>query len=54
MFKDIRLSEDTTTEFKQNALGRGLHIDLSIKILTTGNWPNDNRETLQVILPREI
>lgn len=51
MFKDIKMSEDSMIEFKQTHFSKKLSVDMNVKILTTGNWPNDNKETLQVILP---
>ena len=44
MFKDIKMSEETMTEFKQSQLSKKLTIDMSIRVLTTGNWPNENKE----------
>ena len=55
MFKDIRMSEDTMLEFKSTTLAKQLSIDLSVKVLTTGNWPNEAKDAVQnVQLPREI
>jgi len=41
MFKDIKMSDDTMTEFKGTSLSKQLNFDLSVKVLTTGNWPNE-------------
>lgn len=46
MFKDIKLSEETMIEFKQTPLAKKLSVDMSIKVLTTGNWPNENKEAI--------
>ena len=27
---------------------------MTVKVLTTGNWPNEGKESMQVILPKEI
>jgi hypothetical protein len=44
MFKDIKMSEETMNEFRNNALGRKLSLEMSVKILTTGNWPNESKD----------
>jgi Cullin family len=41
MFKDIKMSEDTMTEFRGTSLAKQLTFELSVKVLTTGNWPNE-------------
>ena len=41
MFRDIKMSEDTMNEFRTTSLSKQLNFDLSVKVLTTGNWPND-------------
>lgn len=55
MFKDIRMSEETMIEFKNTQLSKSLQIEMSVKVLTTGNWPNETKDTAQaVVLPKEI
>lgn len=41
MFKDIKMSEDTMSEFRATSLSKQLSIELNVKVLTTGNWPNE-------------
>jgi len=53
MFKDIKMSEEIMGEFKGSQFNKNLPVDLSVKVLTTGNWPNDSRDS-QVTLPKEI
>lgn len=45
MFKDIKMSDETMNEYKQTSLAKKLNIELSVKVLTTGNWPNDMKES---------
>jgi len=54
MFKDMKMSEDTMIEFKQTQLAKKLPFEMTVKVLTTGNWPNEGKESMQVILPKEI
>jgi cullin 3 len=55
MFKDIKMSEDTMIEFKGTQLAKKLTLEMSVKVLTTGNWPNETKDTsFMVILPKEI
>ena len=55
MFKDIKMSEETVNEFKQTQFAKKLSVEMQVKILTTGNWPNETKDTtLQVVLPKEI
>ena len=55
MFKDIRMSEETMQEFKNTQLSKALSIEMSVKVLTTGNWPNETKDTVQAVnLPKEI
>jgi hypothetical protein len=44
MFRDVRVSEETMFEFKTSALAKQLPIELSVKVLTTGNWPNESKD----------
>jgi cullin 3 len=56
MFKDIKMSEDTMTEFRATTLSKQLTFELNVKVLTTGNWPNEQKDQSAIIasLPREI
>ena len=55
MFKDIKMSDETMNEFRTTQLSKKLTLDMNVKILTTGNWPNDSKDnTFMVILPKEI
>lgn len=55
MFKDIKMSEETMLEFRGTSMAKSLPVDLQIKVLTTGNWPNESKEQINVVcLPREI
>lgn len=55
MFKDIRMSEETMLEFRGTNFSKQLQIDLHVKVLTTGNWPNETKDNINVIsLPKEI
>lgn len=54
MFKDIILSEELTAEFKSSPFGRITEIELNVKVLTAGNWPNEQKDQLLSYLPREL
>ena len=56
MFKDITMSEATMQEFKGSSLNKQLNFELSVKVLTTGNWPNEQKDQSAILanLPREI
>lgn len=41
MFRDIKISEETMQDFRQHPLAKQVPFDLAIKVLTTGNWPNE-------------
>lgn len=43
MFKDIKQSEQRMQEFKES-VGANLEYDIQVKVLTTGHWPNENRD----------
>ena len=42
MFKDMELSKDMQTEFSQmvQSSNRGLSLDFSVEVLTSGTWPS--------------
>lgn len=45
MFKDIKMSEELTKEFQGTQMYSSLQpLEMNIKVLTTGHWPNDQRE----------
>lgn len=56
MFRDIKMSEDTMNEFRTTSLSKQLNFDVGVKVLTTGNWPNDPKDYKDILsaLPREI
>lgn len=43
MFKDIKMSEQRMQEFKKSPSHSMIAIDFNVKVLTTGNWPNENK-----------
>jgi hypothetical protein len=47
MFKDIKMSEQRMQDFKKSPSSQRLKIDLNVKVLTTGNWPNESRDPSQ-------
>jgi len=55
MFKDIKMSEETMTEFRATQAAKKLTVEMSVKVLTTGNWPNETKDqSYMVTLPKEI
>lgn len=65
MYRDIKSSEQRMQDFKKSSASHSVHIDLNVKVLTTGHWPNDSRDMagaqeqafhqMEVIsIPREI
>lgn len=55
MFKDMKMSNDINSEFNQLALAKSLPLDLNIKVLTAGHWPNDGKKEPALSgIPREI
>ena len=45
MFKDMKMSDELCQEFKSNPASEQLEIDFSVKVLTQGHWPNDQKDT---------
>ena len=41
MFKDVQLSADIMDEFKASEVGKRLDIEMDVKVLTTGFWPQN-------------
>lgn len=56
MFKDIKVSEELTAEFKTKPSCLALSLELNMKVLTQGHWPKDGKEPVPqlVSLPKEI
>eukprot|EP00698_Gefionella_okellyi_P004130 TRINITY_DN13866_c0_g1_i1.p1 TRINITY_DN13866_c0_g1~~TRINITY_DN13866_c0_g1_i1.p1 ORF type:complete len:812 (+),score=199.83 TRINITY_DN13866_c0_g1_i1:196-2436(+) len=54
MFKDIDLSHDIMTSFKQHARSQQKlgDIDMSVFVLTTGHWPN--YKPVEITLPKDL
>ena len=46
MFKDMKMSEELCTEFRSSVTSDSLEIDFSVKVLTQGHWPNDQKDTV--------
>jgi len=44
MFKDIKMSEQRMQDFKKSPSYQMLSVDLNVKVLTTGHWPNESRD----------
>lgn len=44
MFKDIKMSEQRMHDFKKIQSYQLLSVDLNVKVLTTGHWPNESRD----------
>lgn len=44
MFKDMKLSDDLMVEFRQTEACKELPLDLNMKVLTQGHWPNEKQE----------
>jgi hypothetical protein len=44
MFKDVKMSEQRNQEFKQSQSYRCINFDFNVKVLTTGQWPNQTRD----------
>lgn len=55
MYKDVKLSEELTRDFQQTQTYQQLQpLELSLKVLTTGHWPLEQKEQPPVSLPREL
>ena len=55
MFKDMKMSDELCQEFKSNPASESLEIDFSVKVLTQGHWPNDQKDAqFFQQLPNEI
>lgn len=45
MFKDMKMSEELTKEFQSTSIYNSIQpLEMNVKVLTTGHWPNDQRE----------
>jgi len=56
MFKDMKMSDDLTSEFKTKPSCQSLSVELNVKVLTSGHWPNDSKDQQPQLgtLPPEI
>ena len=56
MFKDMKMSDELTSEFKTKPACSTLSVELNVKVLTSGHWPNDGKEQQQQVatMPPEI
>jgi len=46
MFKDMKMSDELCQEFKQsNQNSESIEIDFTVKVLTQGHWPNDQKDS---------
>ena len=56
MFKDMKMSDELATEFRGKPAYQSLSVDISVKVLTSGHWPNDGKETSHSLgnLPHEV
>lgn len=56
MFKDMKMSDELMVEFRQTPSAKNLPIELNVKVLTQGHWPNERQEVnMQLVqLPKEI
>ena len=44
MYKDIKMSEQRMQDFKKSSSAAQVSVDLNVKVLTTGHWPNESRD----------
>jgi hypothetical protein len=44
MFKDMKMSDDLMAEFRQKPVYKNLTLELQMKVLTSGHWPNDQKD----------
>ena len=44
MFKDMKMSDELTSEFKTKPSCQSLSVELNVKVLTSGHWPNDSKD----------
>ena len=55
MFKDMKLSDELNQEFRNKSSFQTTQVELSVKVLTSGHWPNDGKEAVSLgSLPQEI
>lgn len=56
MFKDMKMSDELTSEFRSKPACQSLSVELNVKVLTSGHWPNDGKESAPQLgqLPPEI
>lgn len=47
MYKDVKMSDELTRDFQASPSARTLGgVELTLKVLTTGHWPNDQKEAI--------
>ena len=44
MFKDMKMSDELMHEFRQRPYSKTLQLELNMKVLTAGHWPNDQKD----------
>ena len=55
MFKDMKMSEDLCSEFREQPASEALGISFNVKVLTSGHWPNCVKDqNMAISIPREI
>jgi len=55
MYRDIKTSEELSKDFQETNIYQTIQpMEMSVKVLTTGHWPNDQRDTAQIQLTREL
>lgn len=55
MYKDMKMSEDLSSEFLNQPSANALDLNFSVKVLTSGHWPNHLKDTnLAITLPKQI
>lgn len=49
MYRDIKTSEELSKDFQETHIYKSIQpMEMSVKVLTTGHWPNDQRDTAQI------
>jgi len=41
MFKDMKMSDELMVEFRNTPSAKNLPLELNMKVLTQGHWPNE-------------
>merc|ERR1712048_611765 len=52
----MKMSDELAHEFRSKPSFQSLSVELSVKVLTSGHWPNDGKEQVASIanLPQEV